>query len=85
MLNRFRTPFIRAFQRPQLVNTNYIQRLSKVTATTKEVVVSEFCKPKAAYSAAIKCNGTIYVSGQLGLANEKFVGDDAPAQAKQVL
>ena len=56
-------------------------------STSKQVVKSEFCKPAAAYSAAVKANGMLFISGQLGIdpATKQFVSDDVQAQALQAL
>mmetsp|Transcript_43684 Transcript_43684/g.70031 ORF Transcript_43684/g.70031 Transcript_43684/m.70031 type:complete len:165 (+) Transcript_43684:20-514(+) len=56
-------------------------------SSNKEVVHSEWCKPAAAYSAAVKGNGIIFVSGQLGIdpSTKAFVSDTAPEQAQQAL
>eukprot|EP01083_Nonionella_stella_P014701 41246_1 len=61
-------------------------RLS-TTQRSKEIIVSDFCKPVGAYSAAVKANGFIFVSGQIGLdpATKQFKSDDVEGQTEQVL
>lgn len=53
------------------------------------IVISTPNAPAAVgpYSQAIKANGLVFVSGQLGLVpgTKQFAGDDVAAQAEQVL
>lgn len=60
---------------------------SKQSNGGKVVIQSSSCKPAAAYSAAIKANGFLFISGQLGLdaSTGQFVSDDVEAQAQQAL
>lgn len=60
---------------------------SKQSSGNKEMIVSDFCVPAAAYSAATKGNGFIFVSGQLGIdpKTKKFISDDVQSQTKQAL
>ena len=62
-----------------------IRSVTSKSSGQKEVVYSDYCKPVAAYSAAIKANGLIFVSGQLGVKDGKFVSDDVSAQTEQAL
>ena len=68
-----------------LLYCNTIRLSTAKSSGQKEVVYSDYCKPVAAYSAAIKANGFIFVSGQLGVKDGKFVSDDVTAQTEQAL
>merc|ERR1740123_726131 len=60
---------------------------SKQSSGGKQVVTSSSCKPAAAYSPAIKGNGFLFISGQLGLdaSTGQFVSDDVEGQTEQAL
>lgn len=54
----------------------------------REIVNSKNApSPVGPYNQAIRCNGTLYVSGQIGLdpVVNKIVGEDIKVQAEQVL
>lgn len=68
-----------------LYRNQAIRSVTSKSTGKKEVVYSDYCKPVAAYSAAIKANGQVFISGQLGVKDGKFVSDDASDQTEQAL